>query len=662
MKWDTNLEGKALQIAKINITPLRIMAGPGTGKSFSILRRIARLISEGVDPKKILSVTFTRAAAQGIINDLNNMQFANCKDINSGTLHALAFQILNNENIFHYLQRSPRPLITSPKRGIPLFEAAPLLKDLLYTNKQFGNATECKKRIAAFEAAWAKLQSQTPGWPINALDRIFHNDLINWLKFHQSMLIGELIPLTLEYLKNNPQSEVLNRYTHVVVDEYQDLNKAEQVLLDNLSAKGNLVIVGDEDQSIYGFRFANPEGIREFKQTHPNTHDESLDECRRCPKKIVYIANNLILNNHNDGTINRLTPRIDNCEGEINIIQWENLEKEIEGLSKYISYLINRLNYKPGDILVLTPRRLTGYGIRDMLKCYSIDVHSFYYEEALETKEAQESFCLFKLLINENDRVALRYWIGCNSPSWNASQYKKLRSYCEKSGDSPLKALRKVYKKQIELSGISKILERFNLLENKLNSMRSLSPSAIIDHLFPEKQEWAKIIREACLLKLQELDKNADLLRDNTLKTIFDYIHSIITQPEMPEEGMFVRLMSLHKSKGLTNKVVIVTGCVQGLIPFIDLKLKTQAEINRQIAEQRRLFYVAITRPTEILVLSSFKKINIAEAHKLGVMLGKTGNKQMCNTISSQFFSEFGQIAPSPIKGEDWIRNISCSI
>ncbi|WP_131783792.1 UvrD-helicase domain-containing protein [Legionella gresilensis] len=658
MNWDINLEGKALQIARVNNTPLRVMAGPGTGKSFAIMRRIARLINEGADPKGILSVTFTRAAAKGTVDDLNNMQIANCKEINSGTLHSLAFQILTKEDVFSFLQRSPRPLITSPKRGIPLFEAAPLLKDLLNDNKKFGNITECKKRISAFEAAWARLQSQAPGWPTDPIDRIFHNNLISWLKFHQGMLIGELIPLTLEYIQKNPQCDELNRYTHIIVDEYQDLNRAEQVLLDVLSENTNLVIVGDEDQSIYGFRFAHPEGIREFNLTHANTHDENLEECRRCPKKIVNIANNLILNNHPDGVTTRLIPRNDNREGEINIIQWESLEKEIEGLSEYISYLIYKLSYKAKDILVLTPRRLTGYGIRDRLKCHNIEVHSFYSEEALETEEAQESFSLFRLLIDQRDRVALRYWLGCKSPSWNAGEYKKLRDYCETLGDHPIDTLRKIYKKKLTLSGISKIFERFKILEEKLTSMGTLSPVKIIDFLFPENQEWAKIIREACLWKLQELENNLIISGNDKLKEIFNYLQNIITQPEMPEEGEFVRIMSLHKSKGLTNKVVIITGCVQGLIPFINQNEKAHSKINSQIAEQRRLLYVAITRPTDILVLSSFKKINRAEAYRLGVKLGNSGTKLIGNTITSQFFSEFGQAAPPSVKGEQWIKDL----
>ena len=111
------------------------------------------------------------------------------------------------------------------------------------------------------------------------------------------MLIGELVPETLRYLRDNPASPDRTASRNVLVDEYQDLNRAEQVLLDLLCHHGALTVVGDEDQSIYSFKFAHPEGISQFDRFHPNTHDEGLEECRRCPRLVVQMANALISNN-----------------------------------------------------------------------------------------------------------------------------------------------------------------------------------------------------------------------------------------------------------------------------------------------------------------------------------------------------------------------------
>ena len=108
------------------------------------------------------------------------------------------------------------------------------------------------------------------------------------------MLIGELVPEAYRHLRDNPACEALSAFDHVIVDEYQDLNRAEQDLIDLLGGNGQTAIVGDVDQSIYRFRHANPEGIEGFGVTHPETHDENLDECRRCPTRVVTIADHLI--------------------------------------------------------------------------------------------------------------------------------------------------------------------------------------------------------------------------------------------------------------------------------------------------------------------------------------------------------------------------------
>ena len=135
------------------------------------------------------------------------------------------------------------------------------------------------------------------------------------------MLIGELIPIALQYLRYNPASQYRMKFKHVIVDEYQDLNKAEQVLIDLLAEGAKISIVGDDDQSIYGFKNAHPEGIIRFDSSHPNTHDEILVDCRRCPKLIVRMAKELISRNNNryPKELCEITTKID---GDIQILQW----------------------------------------------------------------------------------------------------------------------------------------------------------------------------------------------------------------------------------------------------------------------------------------------------------------------------------------------------
>lgn len=302
MSWDDDLTGPHLQIAASDSSRIRVMAGPGTGKSFAMKRRVARLIEVNeVEPGRILAVTFTRTAARDLETELQNMGVDGCENIVAGTLHSFCFRLLLQQDVFAFLGRVPRGLITFNNRGIYGFEVEPLLADLQPLGI-FGARRAMTKRIRAFESDWARMQHEQPGWPTDPVDQYFHALLTSWLCFHRGMLIGELVPEALRYLRNNPASPALHEHDYFVVDEYQDLNRAEQELVDILAEGRSLSIVGDVDQSIYRFRFAHPEGITDFSNRHQNVEDHELEECRRCRELIVAVSNNVILGNYPPGT------------------------------------------------------------------------------------------------------------------------------------------------------------------------------------------------------------------------------------------------------------------------------------------------------------------------------------------------------------------------
>jgi DNA helicase-2/ATP-dependent DNA helicase PcrA len=640
MAWDNDLEGAALHIAETHNSPLRVMAGPGTGKSFAMKRRVARLLEEETNPSRILAVTFTRNAAANLVEDLRELDVPGCEDIRAGTLHAFCFEILHREAVFGYLNRIGRPLITFTAYGILRYEASPMLKDL--ENNTFGKSRECTTRIRAFEAAWARLQSEEPGWPEDRIDRQFHIALVDWLRFHNAMLIGELIPEALRFLRNNPESPIRTAFDHIIVDEFQDLNRAEQDLIDLLTGVSQVAIVGDEDQSIYSFRHANPEGILEYSTRHIPTYDEELVECRRCPKLVVRMANHLIMQNHPNIEEPKLEPFDDNPEGEVHLVQWRNIREEANGLAQFVRHLIDMCGYEPGDVIILSPRRLIGYAIRDTLRISNIPVHSFYHEEALETDEAQWAFTLLTLLVNPDDRVALRWWLGLGSPSWRKGQYSRLRDYCIQNNLSPRKTLQMLLDGEIQIKQTNQLLDRYVEMINELERLEELNCEHLTDQLFPENENWARPLREAAILALESFEEPKELL---------DVLRTSITQPEMPTEGDFVRIMSLHKSKGLTSRVVIISDCIEGVIPGLDDNLTPQ-QMNRSLQEQRRLFYVAITRCRDVLMLSSVSHLDNAIAYRLGARIRRSGR-----TISSRFLDELGNECPRIQSGNQWIEN-----
>jgi len=278
------------------------------------------------------------------------------------------------------------------------------------------------------------------------------------------------------------------------------------------------------------------------------------------------------------------------------------------------------------------------------VEAHGIDVHSFYHEEALEGESAQRAFALLSLLTDMDDRVSLRWWLGHGSSSARKNAYQRLRQHCEQSGDSPREALDLLVAGTLSLTKVSDLVGKYQELTALLDHLRTLNLQEVADELFPTNDEDCSVLRESVLLALPDLQDVASL---------FEHIRTHATQPEVPEQADYVRIMSLHKSKGLTSKVAIVTGCSHGLIPFFNAD-ETPDEQAATFLEQRRLFYVAITRCTETLVISSVSSMERKLAYKLGARLTYRPGRSTGRSIASQFLHELGPEAPIAVRGQDW--------
>src|ERR1700730_3542559 len=172
MPWDDQLDPAtpAYGIAADESRCIRVVAGPGTGKSFALKRRVARLLEEGLEPGRVLPVTFTNVAAEDLQRELLLVGVPGCEDIRGFTLHALGMGILRRQNVLEATGRVARPLNR--------FEREPLLYDL---TDRFGTKRQREQRIEAYEAAWARLQHEEPGYAIDPEDQAFEDRLIDWL-------------------------------------------------------------------------------------------------------------------------------------------------------------------------------------------------------------------------------------------------------------------------------------------------------------------------------------------------------------------------------------------------------------------------------------------------------------------------------------------------
>src|SRR6266568_4437592 len=390
MAWNDGLEGEPLKIAEHNQGKGRVIAVPGSGKTTAIIRMVARLLDGGEDPIGILVVTFTRMAAADLVSKVAACGSANADKVIPGTLHSLAFYILRQEKVVKALGRVARMLLPHERR--------PLVFDL--SRLEFGKVPALeRKEIPAFEAAWARLQSDEAGWP-SAKDKPLHNALIAWLTFHQAMLVGELVPLALMFLRKNPINDFAGRYKWVVVDEYQDLNKAEQSLIQELAKKSVLLIAGDDDQSIYSFKYAHPEGIASFTADV----DYPLPVCRRCPSLILTLARSLIESAGANRISKDLKPRPGAPAGEVSVLQWRDVVVESRGLASIVATWVKTGRFAPGEVLILSPRRVFAEFIQEALTEAGLESRLYYSEQVFDSQRASEGFALLCLLADPGDR------------------------------------------------------------------------------------------------------------------------------------------------------------------------------------------------------------------------------------------------------------------
>ena len=644
MPWNENLspDSPAFAIASSTANHIRVVAGPGTGKSFAMKRRVARLLESGVPPEAILPVTFTRVAAEDLHRELVQMQVPGCQQLNGVTLHSLALRALMRAHVLQATHRTPRPLNE--------FEIKPMIADLM---GQFGGIRKVNAHIKAFEAAWARLQADEPG-VLSAADLSFQIELLSWLNFHIAMLIGEVIPIFLDYLKNNPLAAERSAYSHILVDEYQDLNRAEQLLIHYLSDNADLCVVGDDDQSIYSFRHAHPAGIREWGQVEGFMPlDIGLNDCQRCPGRVVRLANSLIRHNQDRDPNRHLNPIEEKGEGVVRHLRYASVEAEVEGISNIVAELVAS-GTPAGSILVLT-KRVIGTPIYEGLIERDIPVKSYYAEAELDTEFAQERFAYLKLLADVDDWVAIRWLVGLYGSNWHAAGYKRVRAHSEQTGISPWAVLEGLSAGQLQIPHTGGIVVRYEEVRARLDFINQIfddqGMQALIDELFPEDDARVRDLRSL-------LNETFEANPEASPQEFVGYVNEAITKPDIPELVEDVRIMSLFKSKGLSALVTIVAGCVEGALPSKPKGEPTPAERAAHIEEQRRLLYVGITRVKArvaenqpgTLIVSSAGEMPLADAMQSGISPAQIvyGTAKL---LPSRFLREFDGNLPDAVIG-----------
>lgn len=642
MAWNDELEGPARDFAGSDGSRTRCVAGPGTGKTFALMRRVQYLLEErSVPPDRILVVTLTRTAADDLRQSLLRLEVAGVEDVVASTLHSLCFSMLLQEAVLAITHRSPRLLA--------VFERNILLKDL---PDDLGTFAEKSRLLKEFQAAWSALDGTPLGHATGSLPGNFQDALVRSLRWHRCMLVGELVPIARTYLAENPYAAALERFDHVLVDEYQDLNRADHGVLEQLGDAairrgGGLTIIGDDDQCIYVMlRNAHPRGIVEFEADI----DVPLVDCRRCPTRIVQMAQSLIEHNPHRKK-SALIPRESNPPGVVHNVMFETMEDEANRLAQFIHSRIQSGQVEPGEVLVLANWRVIAYRIRDLLLEMGNDAHSYFREESLDSPEARRALTLLTLLANPDDRVALRAYLALCSQTEERVAYRRIQAYAVEHGLTGLEVLRRLSERSLAIPHTNRAVRGYEALVATLEKLEPLSnePAALIGALCPSGDEATCSLRKTADRALLDPDAGIDV------GTLVAAIRTQIGVPEVPLDAPFVRLMSLHKSKGLTVKLVVIAGLVEGLVPCRPPQDLHGQALEEHEREQRRILFVGITRPAEELVLSRFQKIDAHSAHVSRATTGRWAGRGIKTTMSSPLLRELGPELPDVVRGDNWV-------
>jgi superfamily I DNA/RNA helicase len=299
--------------------------------------------------------------------------------------------------------------------------------------------------------------------------------------------------------------------------------------------------------------------------------------------------------------------------------------------------------------LVLVHRQKIGEMLRQRLGDLGVPAHSFFSQEAVTKDEAKRALAVLRLAVSE-DPVSLRVILGVGDATARAPAYKRLRDFAAASGRSDYEILGALAAGEHLPLRVSALVSRYRSALAEAAALPQDDVTTAIDQLLPDG------VAELADLRTIALEEAIDA---DGLAALCEKIITRVTQHEIPESPAFVRIMSLHKSKGLTSPVVVLAGMVDGIVPTIKAT-STEREEAAARDEQRRLVYVALTRAKDELIISSCARIEFGMASALGVRVVREGirpvsGRLMAPTIASPYLQEIARSAPNARRGVDWL-------
>lgn len=588
-----------------------IIAGAGSGKTRVITFRIAHMLDMGIPQSQILALTFTNKAAKEMSDRVKELTQRKLQNLTVSTFHAFGVKVLRadidklgyRENFSIYDETDRTALIKECGRELKF---SPDALDIYKISQLFSNIKTGRKN-------W-----QTE----NDMYRQLYDCYQEGLKLYNAVDFDDLIVLPIKLFRENP--DVLERYRdrfkYIMVDEFQDTSHQQYELM-HLLADENVAVVGDDDQSIYSWRGADYQNIINFEKDFKVT-EIRLEQNYRSTGTILDAANGVISHN-----TNRKDKKLWSGKGEgkpIEIYMPENETEEANFIAESIQGIAIEEKKTYDDFGVLIRANTQSRYIEEAFLQANIPYTMSGGTSFFERKEIKDIISYLRVIANHDDDINLLRIINVPRRGIGRAAIQVINEEAEKLGSTLWTAIQSLV--QAEDSAASENLKEdlqdfVNLIESnrqKLLSGRGLSKKVremveeinYKDYLITEYSKSEKAVR----FKLKNIELLLEMLErweidpDNTNPSLFNYLNRITLMSrdngdDENDKGK-VNLMTIHASKGLEFPVVFIAGAEEGLIPH----QRSVDENSGNVEEERRLFYVAITRAREKLIISSCQK------------------------------------------------------
>ncbi|MEB5582595.1 DNA helicase PcrA [Enterococcus faecium] len=599
--------------------PLLLMAGAGSGKTRVLTHRIAYLIEEKeVNPWNILAITFTNKAAKEMKERVNAILASGGEDVWVSTFHSMCVRILRRDVDFIGYNRNFTIIDSSEQ--LTLMKR--ILKELNIDPKKYD------PRSILGTISQAKNSLQTPQ-DFAKMQGSYYEDIVakcyaayqKELQYNQCMDFDDLIMNTIRLFEEHPDSLTYyqNKFHYIHVDEYQDTNHAQYTLVNLLAGRfRNLCVVGDADQSIYGWRGADMQNILDFEKDYPDAAVILLEQNYRSTKNILSAANQVIENNSNRKPKNLWT---ENKEGnKITYYRADNERDETRFIVDRMQEEIRSNHRNYGDFAILYRTNAQSRVMEETLLKANIPYkmvggHKFY-----DRKEIKDILAYLNVLANPQDSISFERIVNSPKRGIGPGSIEKLRSFASLHEWPLLEAAQNVelaniggkagqqlgsfgemiqevtqmipYLTVTELT--KEVLDRSGYLED-LKIQNTLEAQARIENL----EEFLTVTQEFDKQFEQQNEEDADAPEEK-LTVFLNDLALVSDIDNLEEDASQVTLMTLHAAKGLEFPVVFLIGLEEGVFP-LSRALMEESELE----EERRLAYVGITRAEEALYLTN---------------------------------------------------------